>query len=214
MSKIEFIYLYLCLFIFISSKNSGKKLQDELGISTRLPDNKMPQEFQDYMLWVRKMNHKFNLAEPESEEYYKLMYELFNHQIGEKSTIRNPVTVVEPNKVKMGKNSIIMNNALLMASGGIEIGDCTMVAAHAKLISNDHDLYDRSILTMVPIKIGNHVWIGAGATILKGVTVGDHAIIGGGSVVNKDVPPYAVVVGNPAKVVKYLDPKKFEGIEF
>ena len=214
MSKIEFIYLYLCLFIFISSKNSGKKLQDELGISTRLPDNKMPQEFQDYMLWVQKMNHKFNLAEPESDEYYKLMYELFNHQIGEKSTIRNPVTVVEPNKVKMGKNSIIMNNALLMASGGIEIGDCTMVAAHAKLISNDHDLYDRSILTMVPIKIGNHVWIGAGATILKGVTVGDHAIIGGGSVVNKDVPPYAVVVGNPAKVVKYLDPKKFEGIEF
>ena len=214
MSKIEFIYLYLCLFIFISSKNSGKKLQDELGISTRLPDTKMPQEFQDYMLWVQKMNHKFNLAEPESEEYYKLMYELFNHQIGEKSTIRNPVTVVEPNKVKMGKNSIIMNNALLMASGGIEIGDCTMVAAHAKLISNDHDLYDRSILTMVPIKIGNHVWIGAGATILKGVTVGDHAIIGGGAVVNKDVPPYAVVVGNPAKVVKYLDPKKFEGIEF
>ena len=214
MSKITFIYLYLFLFIFISSKNSGKKLQDELGISTRLPDNKMPQEFQDYMLWVQKMNHKFNLAEPESEEYYKLMYELFNHQIGEKSTIRNPVTVVEPNKVKMGKNSIIMNNALLMASGGIEIGDCTMVAAHAKLISNDHDLYDRSILTMVPIKIGNHVWIGAGATILKGVTVGDHAIIGGGSVVNKDVPPYAVVVGNPAKVVKYLDPKKFEGIEF
>ena len=214
MSKIEFIYLYLCLFIFISSKNSGKKLQDELGISTRLPDTKMPQEFQDYMLWVQKMNHKFNLAEPESEEYYKLMYELFNHQIGEKSTIRNPVTVVEPNKVKMGKNSIIMNNALLMASGGIEIGDCTMVAAHAKLISNDHDLYDRSILTMVPIKIGNHVWVGAGATILKGVTVGDHAIIGGGSVVNKDVPPYAVVVGNPAKVVKYLEPKKFEGIEF
>ena len=214
MSKIEFIYLYLCLFIFISSKNSGKKLQDELGISTRLPDTKMPQEFQDYMLWVQKMNHKFNLAEQESEEYYKLMYELFNHQIGEKSTIRNPVTVVEPNKVRMGKNSIIMNNALLMASGGIEIGDCTMVAAHAKLISNDHDLYDRSILTMVPIKIGNHVWIGAGATILKGVTVGDHAIIGGGSVVNKDVPPYAVVVGNPAKVVKYLDPKKFEGIEF
>ena len=214
MSKIEFIYLYLCLFIFISSKNSGKKLQDELGISTRLPDTKMPQEFQDYMLWVQKMNHKFNLAEPESDEYYKLMYELFNHQIGEKSTIRNPVTVVEPNKVRMGKNSIIMNNALLMASGGIEIGDCTMIAAHAKLISNDHDLYDRSILTMVPIKIGNHVWVGAGATILKGVTVGDHAIVGGGSVVTKDVPPYAVVVGNPAKVVKYLDPKKFEGIEF
>ena len=208
------IFIYLSLLIFISSKSSGKKLEEELGVATRLPDNKMPKEFQEYMVWVQKMNHKFNLAEPESEEYYKLMHELFNHQIGEKSSIRNPVTVVEPNKVKMGKNSIIMNNALLMASGGIEIGDCTMLAAHAKLISNDHDLYDRSILTMVPIKIGNHVWVGAGATILKGITVGDHAIIGGGSVVTKDVPPYAVVVGNPAKVVKYLVPKKFEGIEF
>ena len=208
------IFIYLSLLIFISSKSSGKKLEEELGVATRLPDTKMPKEFQEYMVWVQKMNHKFNLAEPESEEYYKLMHELFNHQIGEKSSIRNPVTVVEPNKVKMGKNSIIMNNALLMASGGIEIGDCTMLAAHAKLISNDHDLYDRSILTMVPIKIGNHVWVGAGATILKGVTVGDHAIIGGGAVVTKDVPPYAVVVGNPAKVVKYLDPKKFEGIEF
>ena len=212
MSKI--IFIYLSLLIFISSKSSGKKLEEELGVATRLPDNKMPKEFQEYMVWVQKMNHKFNLAEPESEEYYKLMHELFNHQIGEKSSIRNPVTVVEPNKVKMGKNSIIMNNALLMASGGIEIGDSTMLAAHAKLISNDHDLYDRSILTMVPIKIGNHVWVGAGATIWKGVTVGDHAMIGGGSVVTKDVPPYAVVVGNPAKVVKYLDPKKFEGIEF
>ena len=84
-----------------------------MGISTRLPDNKMPKEFQEYMVWVQKMNHKFNLAEPECEEYYKLMYELFNHQIGEKSSIRNPCTVVEPNKVKIGKNSLIMSNALL-----------------------------------------------------------------------------------------------------
>ena len=206
--------LILITLFFVSIHCSGKKSEKERGVFTRLPDNEMPKEFQEYMVWVQKMNHKFNLAEPESEEFYKLMHELFNNQIGEKSSIRNPCTVVEPNKVKMGKNSIIMNNALLMASGGIEIGDYTMVAAHAKLISNDHDLYDRRILTMLPIKIGNHVWVGAGATILKGVTVGDHAIIGGGSVVTKDVPPYAVVVGNPAKVVKYLTPEKFEGIEF
>ena len=62
----------------------------------------MPKEFQDYMLWVQKMNHKFNLAEPESPEFYSLMNELFNNQIGEKSVVRNPCTVVEPNKVKIG----------------------------------------------------------------------------------------------------------------
>ena len=53
-------------------------------------------------------------------------------------------------------------------------------------------------------------WIGAGATILPGTCVGAHAIVGAASVVTKDVPDYAVVVGNPAKVVKMLDAEKFQ----
>lgn len=53
------------------------------------------------------------------------------------------------------------------------------------------------------IKIGNDVWIGANATILKGVTIGNGAVIGAGTVVVKDIPEYGVVVGNPGRVVKY-----------
>lgn len=51
--------------------------------------------------------------------------------------------------------------------------------------------------------IGNDVWIGANVVVLRGVTIGDGAIIGAGSVVTKDVPPYSIAVGNPAKVIKY-----------
>ena len=51
--------------------------------------------------------------------------------------------------------------------------------------------------------IGNDVWTGANAVILKGVTIGDGAVVGAGSVVTKDVPPYAIVVGNPSKILKY-----------
>jgi acetyltransferase-like isoleucine patch superfamily enzyme len=57
--------------------------------------------------------------------------------------------------------------------------------------------------TKGPIIIGNDVWIGMGATILSGVTVGDGAVIAAHSVVTKDVPPYAIVAGNPAQVLKY-----------
>ncbi|MCF0195245.1 MAG: CatB-related O-acetyltransferase [Bacteroidaceae bacterium] len=53
------------------------------------------------------------------------------------------------------------------------------------------------------IQIGNDVWIGYGALILSGVTIGDGAIIGGGSVVSKDIPPYAIAVGSPIRVIKY-----------
>ena len=69
------LILLLISLLFVKINTSGKKLEEELGISTRLPDNKMPKEFQEYMVWVQKMNHKFNLAEPETEEFYKLMKE-------------------------------------------------------------------------------------------------------------------------------------------
>ena len=58
-------------------------------------------------------------------------------------------------------------------------------------------------LPSLPIKIGNDVWIGVEAMILDGVTIGDGAVIGARTVVTKDIPPYAIAVGVPAKIVKY-----------
>ncbi|SDF71732.1 CatB-related O-acetyltransferase [Sporolituus thermophilus] len=62
-----------------------------------------------------------------------------------------------------------------------------------------------------PITIGNDVWIGANAIILDGISIGDGAIVGAGAVVNKDVPPYAIVAGVPARIIRYrFNPEQVE----
>ena len=86
------------------------------------------------------------------------------------------MTVVATQNVKMGKYSYVINGVLLMASGGIVVEDYVLIAAHAKLISNDHDIYFRPIITCKPIIIKEGAWIGAGVAIMKGVTVGKYAI--------------------------------------
>ena len=100
-------------------------------------------------------------------------------------------------------NSFINLNSNICCFDKITIGDGTVIAEDVIIRdSDDHDiLYDGYEKTK-PITIGNHVWIGLRATILKGVTIGDGAIIAAGSVVTKDVPPKTMVGGVPAKVIK------------
>ena len=158
-----------------------------------------------------QLNHKFNMALPFTDEWTSLMKELFYNQIGENSIVNNGLTVVLPKNVTIGSGVTVMNGALMMAAGGITIEDKVLIAANVKLITNNHDPYERDILTCRPILIKEGAWVGAGATILPGVTVGKYAIVGSDSVVTKDIPDYAVAVGTPAKVIKYLDPAKFKG---
>lgn len=73
-----------------------------------------------------------------------------------------------------------------------------------QLISNNHDLDNRSIITCKPVYICNKAWIGAGATILSGVTIGENSVVGAGSVVTKDVEPNTIVAGNPAMVIRRI----------
>ena len=141
---------------------------------------------------------------PLSDEYNSLVKELFLENIGEGSRVMPPITVVRGNKVKIGRNVVIMNNALMMAAGGITIDDDVMVAANSQLISNNHDLYDHAVLTCKPVHLKRNCWIGAGATILPGVTVGENAVVAAGAIVTRDVEDNTVVAGNPAKVIKRL----------
>lgn len=147
---------------------------------------------------------------PMTEEYRAILKELFG-EIGEGSYVSTPISSIAcPSGIHIGKNVFINGGSLLMARGGITIEDDVQIAANVQLISNNHDPYERQILLCKPVLIRQGAWIGAGATILPGVCVGKYAIVGAGSVVTEDVPDYAVAVGNPAKVVKTLDPTRFQ----
>ena len=155
---------------------------------------------------VFKINHTM----PNSEEYNNLLRELFGDNLGENSQIMAPIAGAAFDKLKIGNNVFINSNSLLMARGGITIEDDVMFAANVQLLSNNHDEYDRQVLLCKPIHIKKGAWIGAGASILPGVTIGKYAIVGAGAIVTKDVGDYEVAVGVPAKIVKTLDKNKFE----
>lgn len=146
---------------------------------------------------------KFNHTMPETVEYDELMHRIFP-DMGEGSRVVAPLTAIRPHMVKIGRNVIVMPGCLMMSAGGITIEDGVQIAANVQLISNNHDLYERQIITCKPVHIGKNVWIGAGSTILPGVTIGENAVVGAASVVTKDVPADTIVAGNPAKVIKRI----------
>ena len=92
---------------------------------------------------------------------------------------------------------------------GITLGDGTFLGNNVVLTTMNHDFdpEHRSTTYPAPIVTGKNVWIGSSVTIVPGVTIGDGAIVGAGSVVTKDVPPYTIVAGVPARVIRKFDPK-------
>lgn len=149
---------------------------------------------------------RFNHTMPGTGEYQQLMHSIFP-EMGEGSRVSAPLSGVRFHNVRIGRNVIVMPGCLMMSAGGITIEDGAMIAANVQLISNNHDLYERQVITCRPVRIGKNTWIGAGATILPGVTIGDNAVVGAASVVTRDVAPDTIVAGNPARVIKHVPPQ-------
>lgn len=115
------------------------------------------------------------------------------------------IVVLDGGRLVLGRNSY-MNESLIQCASSITIGENCAIASEVLIQDTDfHPMLDENGNEKTytkPITIGNHVWICAKATILKGVTVGDGAIIAAGAVVTKDVPAHALVGGNPARIIK------------
>lgn len=148
---------------------------------------------------------KINTTMPYTEEYNQLVKELFKGNIGEGSMVRQGVHIIMGDRVKVGNHVSIMYNFVCMSRGGVVIEDNVSIAANTQILTNNHDEKEHRILLCKPVHIKKNAWIGAGVTILPGVTIGENAIVGAAAVVTKDVPDNAIVVGNPARVMRYAD---------
>lgn len=113
-------------------------------------------------------------------------------------------------EISIGKYCLLTPGVRIASASKIVIGDGCMFANSAYISDADwHGLYDRAtpVGNTLPITLEENVWIGDRAVVGKGVKIGRNSIVAAGAVVVKDVPPNVVVGGNPAKVIKELDPK-------
>lgn len=152
---------------------------------------------------------QINQTSPLDPRQRELIQKLLCGRIGKHSTLRAPLFINLGCNVSIGDHCSIMNGFQCMSAGGLVIEDHVLISLNCTIATNNHDMYQRRILTCKPVHIKENAWLGVNVTVLPGVTIGKNAVIGAGSVVTKDIPDNAVAVGNPCKVIRYLDPDKF-----
>lgn len=140
--------------------------------------------------------------------------------------------------LKCGKKIVVRKHAFFGSGCDIEIGDYSEIGLNAYLnrdvklgthvlmgqnvtiLTTNHEfedpntwIHDQGVRDRKPVVIGDDVWIGANSIILPGINIGKGAIIGAGSVVTKDLPPFAIAVGNPARVIRQRGSRYFSHAE-
>lgn len=113
--------------------------------------------------------------------------------------------------IDIGDYCLLCPGVRLDSACRIDVGSNTMFASSAYVTDADwHDIYDRSrpIGNTSPVVLGDNVWVGDSAIVCKGVTIGENSVIGAGAVVASDIPANVIAAGNPARVIKPLDPEK------
>lgn len=147
------------------------------------------------VIFSNKQKTIFNLGKNATCEIYK-------------ATIGNGcrISIAKNAKVIIGNNVCINENTRIMINSGIVIGDDTIISFDVNILDSDqHRIFinNQEQENTKPIVIGKNVWVGSRVTILKGVLIGEGAVIASNSVVTKEVPPFTLVGGNPAKIIKY-----------
>jgi acetyltransferase-like isoleucine patch superfamily enzyme/putative methionine-R-sulfoxide reductase with GAF domain len=130
--------------------------------------------------------------------------------LGQRVALEHGVEIgaLDNTHIHIDENTYIASYVCIAGPGNIKIGKQCMIASHSGIYANNHNFADLTQpireqgVTRKGITIEDNCWLGHGVTVLDGVTIGQGSVIGAGSVVSKDIPPFSIAVGVPAKVIR------------
>lgn len=157
----------------------------------------MSKHYEDKVLWANIVVNKIP-----NRKFRHWCYRKLGMKMEQGAVLDRRVELRDPKQISLGKNTLVGWWALLDGRGGIEIGDNVNISSYVKLITGGHDVQSPSFDSVFKkIKIMDRAWICTGAMVLGGVTIGEGAVVAAGAVVTKDVPPYEMWGGVPAKKI-------------
>lgn len=172
-------------------------------------------EISEHAARIAELVYDYNHTRPTNEEELaRLLGEILNPVSG-KCFIKQPMIIEYGANTTVGEGAFINFGVRILDTAEVTIGARALLGPNCQIITVTHPVDDAEMRVADweiahPVSIGEEAWLGAGVIVLPGVSVGERAVIGAGSVVTRDIPAGAIAVGNPARVVRYPDPARFE----
>ncbi len=156
---------------------------------------------------AQRITAELNTGYHEEEEVRSIFSRLIGTGVDETFGLLPPFHTDFGKNIRVGRRVFINFDCVFMDRGGITLGDDVLIGPRVNLIAINHlaNPDNRRTTVCKPIVIEDNVWIGAGVTVLPGITIGKNSIIGAASVVTKDVPPNTIMAGSPAKAVRTIE---------
>ena len=172
---------------------------------TILPNDPEAYKMREASYQTKKLLVQMNNA-TQPKEIRDFLSQITATEIDESVAVFTPLYINYGKHTKIGKNVFINFDCTFLDLGGITIEDNVLIAPKVSLLTEGHPIEpeNRHALIPKPIHIKKNAWIGAGASILQGVTIGENAVVASGAVVSNDVPDNTIVAGIPAKIIKTI----------